>query len=82
MNLTSNTTLCIGGAKHDAHTAGYITSSPARYAYFNIIESCAGILAIKRVTNSPVLLWLHQSMHVTLNLKCTGITYSINSVYT
>ena len=47
MNLTSNTTL--GGAKHATHTAGYVTSGPARYAFLNtIIEECAGILAIKQ----------------------------------
>ena len=47
MNLTSHTAL--GGVKHATHTAGYITSGPARYAYLNaIIEGCAGFLAIKQ----------------------------------
>ena len=58
MNLTSHTTL--GGDKHATHTAGCITSGPARYAYLNnIIERCAGFLAIQStIVNSSELLWL------------------------
>ena len=69
MNLTSHTTL--GGAKHATHTAGCITSGPARYAYLNIIiEGCASFLAIQsRFAISSELLWLHQSVHVIFELE-------------
>ena len=69
MNLTSHTTL--GGAKHAAHTAGYITSGPARYSYLNtIIEEYAGSLAMQsRFANSSELPWLHWSMDVIFELE-------------